>query len=66
MDLRLLALHADVALHEIDLVCRYVQPVALRVLQMEIVAFRAVQQQPDHAAVDADAVMDVHDEVAGG
>ena len=66
VDLRLLALDADVPLHQVDLVRRDIQAVALRVLQVQIVTFRAVQQEADHAAVDADAVVDVDHQVAGG
>src|SRR5439155_6764335 len=66
VDLRLLALDADVPLHQVDLVRRDIQAVALRVLQVQIVTFRAVQQDADHAAVDADAVVDVEHQVAGG
>src|SRR3970282_2086722 len=65
VDLRLLAFHADVALDEVDLVGRHVQAVALRVLQVQVVALGAVQQQARHAPVDADAVVDVDDEIPG-
>ena len=66
VNLRRLSLHADIPLDEIDLVGRDVQRVPLRVLEVQIVALSAPHGEPFEPPVDADAVVDVHDEVAGG
>ena len=62
---RVLALGADVALHQVDLLHGHVEPVALRVLQQQVLACRAVGGHLDQAAVAPDPVVDVDHVVAG-
>ena len=57
------AVGADVLLHQVDAVDRQVEPVAAGVLEVEVVALGAGHLQVPQAAVDADAVIDVHDVV---
>ena len=57
------AVGADVLLHQADAIDRQVQPVAAGVVEMQVVAFGVGDLEMLEAAVAADAVIDVHDEV---
>ena len=59
------AVGADVLLHQADAVHRQVQAVAAGVFEVEEISFDVRHPQMLQAAVAADAVVDVHDEVVG-
>ena len=58
-------LAADVVAHGVDLVRRDVQPVAALVLEEQVVPLDAADRPLDHPSVATDAVVVVHDVVAG-
>ncbi len=55
---------ADVARDAVELVDRHVQPVAVGVAQVEVLALGLADGAADQALVDRDAVLDVHHVVA--
>ena len=56
---------AGVVAHRVDLVGRHVELVVAAVLEQQVVALDAADGPLDHAAVAGDAVLVVHDVVAG-
>ena len=63
VECRLGAVAADIFLHHVDAVHRQIQPVAAFVFQMQKLAFDAGDFEKFETAINADAVIQMHDEV---